>query len=60
MNNYSVKSFEEEGIYSLELKMESWLYKNNRIEIVNVSHSSYKSGYSTHNTAIVLYRKNDL
>ena len=57
MVKYSVKTFEDDGLYSLELKIESWLYKQKDIKIINISHSTHKNGYSTYYTAIVLYEK---
>lgn len=57
MANYSVKTFKNDGLYSLGLEIDAWLYKNKDIKITNVSHSSYKTGYSTYYTAIILYEK---
>lgn len=57
MANYSVKIFEDDGMYSLELKINSWLYENKNIKNINISHSSHKAGYSTYYTVIVLYEK---
>lgn len=57
MANYSVKTFENDGLYSLRLEIDAWLYKNKDIKITNVSHSTHKAGYSTHYTAIILYEK---
>ena len=57
MANYSVKTFEDDGLYSVELKINGWLYKNKNIKINNITHSTYKAGYSTYYTAIILYEK---
>lgn len=57
MVNYSVKTFKDDGLYNLELKIEAWLYENKDIKITNISHSTHKAGYSTYYTAIVLYEK---
>lgn len=57
MAKYSVKTFEDDGFYSLELKIKEWLYNQKDIKITNISHSSHKNGYSTRYTVIVLYEK---
>lgn len=57
MVNYSVKTFDCDGLYSLELKIDTWLYKNKDIKIINISHSTHMKGLSVCYTAIVLYEK---
>ncbi|MDY2882220.1 MAG: hypothetical protein SOT71_06160 [Romboutsia timonensis] len=53
MANYSVKTFENDGLYSLELEISVWLDKNKDIKIINISHSTHTAGFS----AIILYEK---
>ena len=57
MDSYSVKTFEESGLYSLELKINTWLYENKDKNVINITHSTYQCGYSTYYTAIILYSK---
>lgn len=57
MANYLVKTFEKDGLYSLELEMGAWLYKNKDIKIINISHSTHTAGYSVYHTVIILYEK---
>ena len=57
MDSCSVKTFEESGLYSLELKINTWLYENKDKKVINITHSTYQCGYSTYYTAIILYRK---
>ena len=57
MISYSVKIVKEDSIYGLELQINAWLYKNENIKIINISHSTYVTGYATYHTAIILYKK---